>query len=132
MGKDNISLDIKGHLLIKAGDQVLFDGENEILPGAKTILAGCLSNLNGNNQIDKITLIGDFGEIDYPIIKVKDPAGSTAIRFTAEIGEGNVSGNINFMVLNSTNKGPFSRKQLTNVYKDNNIMLTIEWTINII
>lgn len=130
MAKDIFMPKLEGHLLIKAGDRILFDGKNEIVANAKKVLAGCLSNLNGSNQIDTISAVGDFGEVGFNITKIETINNS--IKFTTEIGDGNVTGNIQFLNLKSTNLGLFSRKQLTNVYKDNNIMLTIQWTIIIL
>ena len=132
MTKDILSPKLKGHLLIKTGDQILFEDHNEIVLNAKSVLTGCLTNLTGSNQIDTISAIGDFGEVEFNVTEVQYTKGSTSIKFITEIGDGTVNGNIQFMSLKSTNLGQFSNKQLTNVYKDNNIMLTIEWTIIIL
>lgn len=130
MVNDDINIKLEGHLIIKTGDQVLFEKQNEILPNAKNIMVSCLSNLKGNNQLDTITAIGDFGEVDFNVINIEQRT-KQSITFISELGDSKVNGNILFLVLKSSNLGAFSRKELTNIYKDNNIMLTIEWTIKI-
>lgn len=130
MVNDDINIKLEGHLVIKTGDQVLFEKQNEILPSAKNIMVSCLSNLKGNNQLDTITAIGDFGEVDFNVINIEQRT-KQSITFISELGDSKVNGNILFLVLKSSNLGAFSRKELTNIYKDNNIMLTIEWTIRV-
>lgn len=128
---DNVNVKMEGFVTISNGDKIVFQEKNTITANALSVLAGCLSNINGSNQIDNILAIGSFGSRSFPITTVTHEVGSRSIGFTAEIGSADFVGTIEYIVLNSNTLGQFSTKELGNLYQDEDVILTVNWVINI-
>lgn len=134
--KEITRTNIKGNIKITKLDnnELLLEIPNQITPGAKSILAQCLTQIGGIKALDTIKVVTALGETVEASISAYDYNISTnTISLKAIFGASSFNGTVNTLFLhsNSLNKG-FAYKTGVSINKDNQSSLQVDWEITII
>lgn len=135
MVKDKITLGIKGHVTMKTidsseEDNIIFENSNNITTDALEIVTRCLTQQDFNKSVDRIKIIGDFGEQESTVNFVQyNPDNS--IMFRAVFPESTFSGMVTGLELicSALDKKLAVKEDLAIFKENSNLLLQVDWKI---
>lgn len=135
---DKLNLDMKGHITIHKGDEVIFEEKNQILPEALNIILRALDTTK-NRGINKLHVVTSVGEISKDIESAIVNEANSSITFTTTLLESDFNGLINSLYLravpptgevsNTIVIPNFSGKTGLSILKDAGTRLRVSWEI---
>lgn len=130
---EGIKLKARGYITLRKGGRVVYRNHNQIGPDMLKIVTMCLSQLQGNRQVDTIKAIGDFGSIDRPITGINYESETNTIIFSTVFYEFDFNGTLESLELLSLSLGNalLAKKDDLDIFKDGNSRLQIDWAIKI-
>ena len=138
---DRLDLNMKGHIQVHKGEELIFEEHNQIMPKALLIILNSL-DATRNIGINKLHVVTSAGEVKKDITTTLVNPTSNSVTFTTVLLETDFNGYINSLYLRSEPVGllvggmsgelpNFSGKTGLNILKDGNTRLKISWEITI-
>mgnify|MGYP000935702506 CR=1 FL=1 len=136
MVNNKLNIGIKGEITVKTinpskEEEVIFNSSNNITMDSLEIITRCLSQQDFNKSVDRIKIIGDFGQQESTVNNVHYIPQENAIVFRAVFPESQFSGMITGLELicSALNKKLAIKENLTIFKENSNLLLQVDWKI---
>lgn len=133
---NKFEIGIRGEISVKTVDpsnkeKIIFKSSNNITIHSLEIITRCLSQQDFNKSVDRIKIIGDFGEQQSTVNRVLYIPQENAIVFRAVFPESQFSGLITGLeLICSALDKKLAVKEDLSIFKENsNLLLQVDWKI---
>lgn len=112
-------------------EEVLLKESNNITTDSLEIITRCLTQQDFSKAVDRIKLIGDFGQMESTVSFVQYDPSTNSITFRSVFPESTFTGMITGLELicSALNK-KLAVKENLSIYKENaNLLLQVDWKI---